>query len=85
MTKHPSSAGLPAVTPATQQHPLADRVAACELFLQHLVFTLDATGALRADALDEWLSTARFHMGRTGSVKPTQVAALAALQQDVFR
>ena len=41
---------------------LPDRVAALELFLQQLVFVLDAQGAMNADALTRWIDLARDRM-----------------------
>lgn len=63
--------------------PLADRVAALELLLQQMVFVLDATGAMNADALTRWIDTARSRMLAVGDVPPGQVAALAQLQHFV--
>lgn len=62
---------------------LADRVAALELFAQQLVFVLEAQGALDAQGLDGWLTTARAAMLRTASVPPRTVLALTRLQRQV--
>lgn len=58
---------------------LADRVAALELYLQQLVFVLDAQGAMNADALSRWMALARARMLSTGSAPISQVQALAQL------
>lgn len=63
--------------------PLEDRVAAIELLLQQLLFVLDATGAMNADALSRWIDTARSRMLAVGSAPPGHVAALAQLQDFV--
>ena len=81
MTNHSLT---PNATPAaTEPNALDDRVAAIELFLQQLVFVLDAQGSLNTDALDRWITTARQRMSATGSVPAAQVAALEALQAKV--
>ena len=71
-TSHTATA---ADTPA-----LTERVAALELYLQQLVFVLDAQGAMNADALTRWIDLARDRMLSTGSTPAAQVHALARLQ-----
>lgn len=51
--------------------------------MQQLVFLLDTNGALNADALNRWISTARARMLTTGSVPLPQVLALTRLQRQV--
>ena len=63
---------------------LPDRVAALELFLQQLVFVLDAQGAMNADALTRWICTARARMQATGSAPRAHVEALGRLAQQVM-
>lgn len=65
---------------ATPQE-LAERVAALELFLQQLVFVMDAQGMMKAEALTRWMALARSRMLATGSAPARDVAALARLQQ----
>ena len=62
---------------------LPDRVAALELFLQQLVFVLDAQGAMNADALTRWICTARARMQATGSAPRAHIEALERLAQQV--
>lgn len=78
MTNHP----LKTAASATTQE-LAERVAALELFMQQLVFVLDAQGALNADALTRWINVARSRMLTTGSTPAGHVDALARLQRQV--
>lgn len=68
---------------AATSQALAERVAALELFLQQLVFVLDAQGAMNADALMRWIDLARARMLETGSAPVAEVAALGRLQQQV--
>lgn len=79
MTKQTPSQAAAAAT--LQQ--LAERVAALELYLQQLVFVLDAHGALSTDALTRWVSLARNRMQATGSTPPAEAAALGRLAQRV--
>lgn len=72
------------LTPATP-HELEARVAALELFVQHLVFLLDVSGTVHTDSLSRWIDNARERMLVTGSVPAENVAALAALQALVAR
>ena len=72
------------LTPATP-HEAEARIAALELFVQHLVFLLDVAGAVHTDALNRWIDNARERMLITGSVPAEQVAALGALQALVAR
>lgn len=62
---------------------LHDRVAALELLLQQLIFVLDATGAMNADALTRWICTARARMQATGSAPRAHIEALERLAQQV--
>ena len=55
-------------------------MAALELFLQQLVFVLDAQGAMNADALTHWIDLTRDQMLSTNSTPAAQVHALARLQ-----
>lgn len=82
MTHHLSSNETAAPQQPSAQ-ALAERVAALELFLQQLVFVLDAQGAMNADALTRWISLARSRMLMTGSVPASEVAALTRLLQQV--
>lgn len=77
MTNHPLNQQAAA---AATQHELAERVAALELFMQQLVFMLDVSGTLKADALNNWIDLARSRMEQTGSTPAHDVAALARLQ-----
>lgn len=56
------------------------RIAGLELLVQHLVFVLDAQGALNSDGLDQWLSIAADRLRATGSAPPNDIAALRRLQ-----
>lgn len=80
MTQHPSTRRPQAAETKKPQASLNDRVAACELLLQHLIFVLDASGGLNTEAFDRWLTIARDRMLATGSVPQSEVAALARLQ-----
>jgi hypothetical protein len=83
MTNHPRN--NTAVAAATEPQDLADRVAALELYLQQLVFMLDAQGALDADALAAWLALAGARMQTTGSVPPAHCRALERLNDQVMQ
>jgi hypothetical protein len=68
---------------ADTQMELADRVAALELFMQQLVFLLDVHNAVRADALERWLTTVMDRMREHRSATPEQLRALQLLTQRV--
>jgi hypothetical protein len=68
---------------ADTQMELADRVAALELFTQQLVFLLDVHNAVRADALERWLTTVTDRMREHRSATPAQLRALQLLTQRV--
>ncbi|SFE88499.1 hypothetical protein [Paracidovorax wautersii] len=80
MTHHPSTHRPQAAETKKPQASLHDRVAACELLLQHLVFVLEASSSLDIEAFDRWLTIARDRMLATGSAPQSVVAALARLQ-----
>lgn len=68
-----------AMTPAIELTP-EQRIAGLELLVQQLVFVMDAQGALDAEALDRWLTTAADRMRATASAPPPAIAALRRLQ-----
>lgn len=80
MTIHPSPTPAAAQQPQPDAQALADRVAALELYMQQLVFVLDAQGKLNADALTRWINLARSRMAETGSAPDAHISALARLQ-----
>lgn len=80
MTKHLFTETITAQQTNATTPTDADRLAAIELLLQHLVFLLDAEGALRIPMVERWLNTCTAAMYRSGSVPAAEVAALARLQ-----
>lgn len=48
--------------------------------MQQLVFMLDVSGTLKADALNNWIDLARSRMEQARSTPAQDVAALARLQ-----
>lgn len=88
MTNHPSptqaaSAATLAAMPLEPAEPLAERVAALELFVQQLLLVLEGEGVMNTDALMHWMTLARSRMLMTGSVPPRTVVALSRLQRQV--
>lgn len=75
-------------TPSTEKThtpALPDRVAALELLVQHLVFALDAEGALPAEPFAAWLGVATQRMRDTHSVATATVNALDQLRTQVLQ
>ena len=68
-----------AATPTTEQ-----RIEAMELFMQHLVLTIECERTFTAERLDQWLTVACRRMAATRSAPPATVAALQLLQRKVL-